>query len=266
MLNRYAVMGDPIAHSLSPAIHQWFANQTGQVLTYEKISMDPAYFEQYVVAFFAEGGKGLNVTMPFKERAFAMSDQVSTRCKQARAANTLWMESGQLHADNTDGLGFVRDIQHYVTLLGRRILVLGAGGAVRGILGPVLDACPASLTIVNRTPEKAHALQHDFPVIDICSLQRLETKSYDLIINATARYFDGESLALPKALMREKPFCYDLAYQETGITAFVAWARGLGCQAEDGLGMLVEQAAEAFSLWHGVMPETKGVLNHFRQD
>ena len=264
MPNRYAVMGHPVAKSLSPVIHQGFAHQTGEILHYEKILIDLAHFEQQVTEFFSQGGKGLNITLPCKVRAFAMSAKATPRCEQARAANTLWMHSGQLHADNTDGVGFLRDISRYVTLVGRRILILGAGGAARGILGPLLDASPAQLTIANRTLEKAQALQKEFLSIDVCALDALENKPYDVIINATSKSLDDASVILPTALMLAKPFCYDLAYQNNGTTAFVAWARNVGCQAEDGLGMLVEQAAEAFYIWHKMRPDTAEVLKHLR--
>ena len=265
MIARYAVMGYPVAHSLSPTIHQLFAEQTGRTLVYEKIQIDLPLFEQQVIEFFDQGGKGLNITLPCKLRAFEMSEQVSPRCSVAAAANTLWMQDGRLHADNTDGVGLLRDLSRYVALTGKNILLLGAGGAARGILGPLLEANPAQLTITNRTPETAIALQSQFPQANICSFtalsEQLEQCVYDVVINATSASLDGQNLVLPAALMATLPFCYDLAYSKTEATAFVASARALGCTAADGLGMLVEQAAEAFFIWHGVMPDTAPVLN-----
>jgi shikimate dehydrogenase len=265
MIERYAVMGYPVAHSLSPVIHQLFAKQTGRTLVYDKIQIDLSRFEQQVCDFFQQGGKGLNITLPCKQRAFAMSDHRCARCLEAGAVNTLWMQDGRLHADNTDGVGLLRDISRYVHLTGKNILLLGAGGAARGILRPLILANPAELTICNRTPERARALQLDFALSGFCSFAELdaqvEKKSYDVVINATSASIDDQGLALPAALMAAKPFCYDLAYSRTTPTAFVASARAFGCVAIDGLGMLVEQAAEAFFIWHGVMPSTAPVLS-----
>ena len=269
MLARFAVMGYPVSHSLSPVIHHLFAEQTGCQLIYEKIQIDLPRFEQQVGEFFSDGGKGLNITLPCKQRAFAMNVEVSARCAKARAANTLWMQAGHLHADNTDGVGFLRDITRYVHLAGTRILLLGAGGAARGILGPLLEANPAQVTIVNRTPEKAQALLLDFPQANSCTYANLpafiERGLFDIVINATSANFDVQNMTLPEALLMAKPFCYDLSYHMNEATAFVAWACGLGCVAIDGLGMLVEQAAEAFFIWHGVMPDTAPVLSLLRR-
>lgn len=265
MIARYAVMGHPVAHSLSPTIHQLFAEQTGCKLVYEKIQIDLLLFEQQVIEFFHRGGKGLNITLPCKLRAFAMSEQETPRSSVAAAANMLWMQDGLLHADNTDGVGLLQDLSRYVALTAKNILLLGAGGAARGILGPLLAANPAQLTITNRTPETAIALQSHFPQANTCSFtalqEQIEQRVYDVVINATSASLDGQNLVLPEALMAAQPFCYDLAYSRTGATPFVASARALGCKAADGLGMLVEQAAEAFFIWHGVMPDTAPVLN-----
>ena len=264
ILARYAVMGNPVAHSLSPRIHQLFARQTGIQLTYEKILVDIAGFEQQVENFFAKKGCGLNITLPFKQRAFAMSEKVSDRGVVAKAVNTLWMHEGRLHADNTDGVGLIKDLSRHVNVAGKAILLLGAGGAARGVLGPLLDAKPKRLTIVNRTAEKAHALQLDFLSANCCTVvdlaAHLETVSYDVVINATSASFQDSALNLPISLLIKAPFCYDLAYHENEETAFVLWARRFGCEAYDGLGMLVEQAAEAFFIWHGVMPDTAPIL------
>ena len=199
-----------------------------------------------------------------------MSDEPSPRCLEAQAANTLWMQAGRLHADNTDGIGLLRDLHRYVTITGKNILLLGAGGAARGIIGPLLAANPAQLMIANRTPEKAEALQEAFPMATSCAFtdipQQQERKPYDIVINATSASLEDQNLQLPAALMTTKPFCYDLAYRQNEATAFVAWARTFDCIAMDGLGMLVEQAAESFAIWHGVMPDTAPVLKQLTTD
>ncbi|MGQ3891490.1 shikimate dehydrogenase [Legionella sp. CNM-4043-24] len=251
---RCAVIGRPISHSLSPAIHQQFAGQFGMELVYERIEGHEQGFEQQVRDFFAAGGKGLNITLPFKERAFAMAGLQTPRCRKARAANTLWMENGRLHADNTDGAGLVNDLSRYVALQGRHLLVLGAGGAARGIIGPLLEAGISRLSLTNRDPVKAQALQQDFPVIHLAAFAKPEPA--DLIINATSAGVTGQALQLPEHLWASRPFCYDLSYSKTGSTPFVDSAKRHGCQAMDGLGMLIEQAAAAFYIWHGKKPDT----------
>ena len=264
-LAHYAVMGNPVAHSLSPVIHQLFAKQLGLEFVYEKILIDLPRFEEQVRMFFHEGGKGLNITLPCKLKAFAMSDKPSARCLKAGAANTLWMEAGRMYADNTDGVGLLRDLSRHINITGKAILLRGAGGAARGVLGPLLEANPARLTIVNRTEEKARALQLDFSNVNYCALnelaQHVERLSYDVVINATSSSLQGIDIQLPASLMALKPFCYDLAYREHQATHFVLYAKSFGCRAMDGLGMLVEQAAEAFFIWHGVMPDTAPVLS-----
>jgi len=259
MPNRYAVMGNPVAHSLSPAIHQLFAKETGIKLVYDKIQIIDAQFEQQVQDFFNAGGLGLNITLPCKERAFAMSEEPTARCLQAKAANTLWMNGGKLQADNTDGIGLLRDLSRYTHLAGKRILLVGAGGAARGIIGPLLGANPAHLTIANRTPDKAHRLQKEFPQISSSGFIELDA-GYDVVINATASGHRHQPLALPEMVFTAHPFCYDLAYCTHDPTDFVALAQGHDCMAVDGFGMLVEQAAEAFYTWHGVRPDTASVL------
>ena len=260
MLSSFAVIGKPITHSLSPMIHQHFAKQTNIQLTYEPILGDEHTFAEQVITFFNQNGKGLNITLPFKERAFALARQKTPRCLQAKAANTLWFANEQIHADNTDGIGLVRDLMRYMPLQGKKILILGAGGAARGIIHPLLAMNPANLTFVNRTEHKLMALKADFPAIQCSTLEHLNG-DYDLIINATSASIDNQAILLPAEIIRSKPFCYDLAYAQKGVTPFVCYAQDLGLQAIDGLGMLVEQAAEAFFIWHGVMPETKFVLD-----
>lgn len=259
MRGHYAVMGYPVAHSLSPMIHQLFAKQTGLFLTYEKIQIDLLGFEQQVTHFFSQGGKGLNITLPCKERAYALANHATPRCVTAKAANTLWYAADGLHADNTDGIGLLRDLARYMNLAGKRILILGAGGAARGIMAPLLEAKPAQLTLANRTPGKAQALCDDFPASVSCELSAL-TGTFDLIINATSASLSGQRLALPTTIIKPTTVCYDLAYSLKEPTPFVAWAQSQGVVAVDGLRMLIEQAAEAFSIWHGVMPDVNLLL------
>jgi len=263
MNNRYAVMGQPVDHSLSPIIHQLFARQTGCVLTYEKIQIKISSFEQQVAQFFSQGGKGLNITLPCKERAFALADHVTQRCFKAKAANTLWRDADGLQADNTDGIGLLRDLAHYIDVQGKHILLLGAGGAARGILAPLLAANPAQLTLANRTPEKAHALCKDFFPATSCGLSDLDGK-FDLIINATSASLSDQRLVLPAGIITSTSVCYDLAYNIRVSTPFVQWGQEHGCVTADGLGMLVEQAAEAFAIWHGVIPKVAPVLAYLR--
>ncbi len=259
MKNRYAVMGNPIAHSLSPIIHQLFAKQTGHELIYEKIQIDLPRFEQQVEQFFEQGGKGLNITMPCKQAAFTLADHATARCLKARAANTLWHTLDGLQADNTDGIGLLRDLTRYLDLAGKRVLLLGAGGAARGVLAPLLAAHPAQLILANRTLEKAQALSLEFVPALSCRLDDL-CGVFDLIINATSADHTEKNIALSSTLTTPTTVCYDFAYRKQASTPFVAWAQSHGCVGVDGLGMLVEQAAEAFFIWHGVMPDVLPVL------
>lgn len=248
-------MGNPIAHSLSPEIHELFAEQTGILLCYEKIEVSASRFEDSVMDFFNQGGMGLNITLPFKERAYAMAQVKSTRCQQAGAANTLWMKNGVLHADTTDGVGLLRDLGRHTHLTNKTIVLLGAGGAARGVIGALLQENPAQLILSNRSIEKAQALQQIYPSITIRRFEEL-TESYDILINATSASLEDKHLPLPKTILVNHPFCYDLAYARDGITPFVQWAQSQGVHAIDGIGMLIEQAAESFYIWHGVMPDT----------
>ena len=263
VFTRYAVMGNPVAHSLSPLIHQLFAKQCGHVLSYEKIQIDLSRFEHQVIQFFHEGGRGLNITLPCKLRAFALAKRSTPRCVEAKAANTLWMEDGILQGDNTDGVGLVRDVGRYIDLAGKTILLLGAGGAARGVLGSLLGTKPRELMLANRTLEKAQVLGKEFPLIKISRLADL-TGTFDVIINATSASLSDENLGLSEQVMKTKPFCYDLAYNKEQPTSFVNWARHRDCVAIYGLGMLVEQAAEAYFIWHGTMPDTMPVMKVLR--
>lgn len=263
MTLRCAVIGNPIGHSLSPLIHQYFAEQVGLSLTYTKIQGDDQWFEEQVKCFFNQGGKGLNITAPYKERAFAMALLKTPRCQQALSANTLWMKDGQLLADNTDGAGLINDLKRSIDLTNKQLLICGAGGAARGIIMPLFEAKAAKITLVNRTLEKAQRLLTDFPFIHCVAANAIES-SIDVIINATSANFEGKTWVFPESLMATKPFCYDLAYAVDEPTAFVSYAIQYDCPSMDGLGMLVEQAAEAFFIWHGVRPETTEVLNRIR--
>lgn len=264
MLFRCAVIGKPIAHSWSPFIHQRFAEQVKLALRYEKILGSDLDFEQQVRAFFAHQGRGLNVTLPFKQRAFHLAAKASAACIKAGAANTLWLEAGELWADNTDGLGLVRDLERHLSLAECRILILGAGGAARGIIHPLLDCLPACLVVANRSRPPLTQLAADIPSIQCVELAELSGE-FDLIINATSAGVAAEPLVLPRQLMLNRPFCYDLTYQQQGATPFVLYAQQHGAQAVDGLGMLVEQAAESFVLWHGQRPEPLEVLAELRR-
>jgi len=262
-MKRFAVIGNPIAHSLSPIIHQRFGEQTHIALTYEKILGGDYLFEQQVGDFFNEGGKGINVTLPFKQKAFALAQQTTSRCALAGAANALWLSDGILHADNTDGAGLLRDLDHYLQLPKKEILILGSGGAARGIIHPLMNQNPANLVVASRSEEKAKEFQNDFPQVNCIKLAQL-SGTFDLIINATSAGLTGDFVALPKEMMINKPFCYDLAYSIQTDTAFVNYAKAQQCAATDGLGMLVEQAAEAFYLWNGILPTTQNLLKQLR--
>lgn len=278
MTDRYAVIGHPVAHSKSPRIHAAFAAQTGQDLVYDRVEGRVADFEAQVRELVAQGLRGLNVTLPFKERALALAGAQtrSPAAVVAGAANTLWFEGEVVHADNTDGCGLMADLQGRLgwPLAGARILVLGAGGAVRGILGPLAAAHPACLQICNRTLDRAqqmvlamgpllpssggglsvlepHQLQHQPP--------------FDLVVNGTSASLSGETLTLPPNLFHRHAQAYDLAYRAEGPTVFMEQARAAGVRhVEDGLGMLVEQAADAFQRWRGVRPRTAPVLAALR--
>ena len=266
---RYAVVGNPIGHSLSPAIHTRFAEQTGEPVHYERIEAPLEGFEQAVRAFFAEGGGGLNVTVPFKQHAWELADEHTERAARAEAVNTLWEDAqGRLHGDNTDGAGLVRDLvaNSGVELAGARVLVLGAGGAVRGILTPILATGPEQVIIANRTLEKARVLcQHfaDQGRLEASTFEALEGP-FDVIINGTSASLQGELPPLADTLVGEHTVCYDMMYG-SGTTAFNAWAGQRGAaRTLDGLGMLVEQAAESFLQWRGVRPDTAPVIAALR--
>lgn len=273
MSDRYAVIGHPIAHSQSPFIHAAFARQTGQDICYEAILAPLDGFAAAVHAFRQAGGKGMNVTLPFKLDALALADSASERARRAGAANTLRFEGAQIFADNTDGIGLVRDLRQRLALplTGQRILILGAGGAARGVIEPLLAARPALLAIANRSVEKAHALRTAFA--ELAESTALASggfadfagAAFDLVINATSASLGGSELALPAGVFAEGALAYDMAYG-LGETPFLKSACALGAaRFADGLGMLVEQAAESFYLWRGVRPTTAPVLAQLRE-
>lgn len=264
--DRYAVFGHPIRHSKSPRIHGLFAVQTGQSLIYTAEEVPPKSFETRLAEFLAAGGKGLNCTVPLKELAYRVADRRSERVARAKAANTLRLEAdGRLYADNTDGIGLLRDltVNLGLSLAGRRILLLGAGGASRGILAPLLEQGPARIVIANRTADKAIQLAREFTglgAIEGGGLTGLGGERFDLVLNATAASLSGHAPDLPANLLLPGAACYDLAYGSEP-TAFVRWGEQAGAALSvDGVGMLVEQAAEAFLLWRGVRPDTGPVI------
>lgn len=264
-IDRYAVFGHPIKHSKSPKIHKLFAEQTGQPLSYEAFDVPAEGFEYEVIRFFDEGGKGLNCTVPLKELAWQFAGNKSRRAEQSKAVNTLALQAdGTILGDNTDGIGLVTDLtrHHAVTLAGAGILILGAGGATRGILGPILEQKPKTLMIANRTVGKAVELAGEFSGAGVsgCGFNDLGKTRFDLIINATSASLSNELPPLPDGLLADNGVCYDLAYSNQP-TAFVHWGRQQNARKSlDGLGMLVEQAAEAFFIWRNVRPDTKPVL------
>ncbi|MGZ5015307.1 MAG: shikimate dehydrogenase [Methylobacter sp.] len=266
LIDRYAVFGHPIKHSKSPRIHSLFAEQTDQTLEYTAVEVPAEQFQTAVAAFFAEGGKGLNCTVPLKELAWNYANHKTERAELSKAVNTLALQAdGSLLGDNTDGIGLVTDLMtnHAITLSGIRILVLGAGGASRGIIGPILQLSPENLVIANRTIEKAAILAsefHDKGPVTGCGFDELANRKFDLILNATSASLSGQLPPLPAGLLAAGGNCYDLAYGNEP-TAFVRWGlENHAAKSLDGLGMLVEQAAEAFFIWRGVRPQTRPVI------
>lgn len=270
-IDQYRVFGNPIHQSKSPNIHKAFAQATDQHINYQAQLVKDDEFEETVKDFFAKGGKGLNITVPFKQRAFAMAQVLSAAAKKAEAANTLYLNAqGQLVAENTDGMGLVRDICNNLKgqLAAKRILVLGAGGAVRGVLQPVLAQFPTQVVIANRTYSKAcdlAALFTDIGPIQATPMAQLKGP-FDWIINGTSASLAGDIPPLPQGLITNTSRCYDMMYSAQ-TTVFNEWALNQGAQqADDGLGMLVEQAAQSFNLWRGVLPPTDEVLLTLRRE
>lgn len=264
--DHYAVVGHPVAHSLSPFIHSLFARQTEQSLTYRLMDVAPERFAERVREFFAAGGQGVNITLPHKTRAMALADELTERARLAGAVNTLAARrDGSLLGDNTDGAGLVQDLSVNLgwSVRDRSVLLIGAGGAARGVIAPLLALAPRRIVIANRTAERAVALAEVFAglgALEGCGFTDLAEQRFELIINATSASLTGELPAVPAAAFGADTLCYDMAYGR-GDTPFTRWARELGCRdAMPGWGMLVEQAAESFRLWRGVRPLTAPVL------
>lgn len=272
MIDTYAVMGHPIKHSQSPVIHAQFAQQTNQLLEYRAIHVPPGDLADAVRQFHTRGGKGLNITLPFKEEAWLLCKARTPRAQQAGAVNTIWFDQmGQACGDNTDGVGLVRDltVNQGVEVAGRRVLVLGAGGAVRGILGPLMSAGPVRLVVANRNPARAAALVERFAEhgqLLASDFPQLAGLSFDLVINGTSASLSGTVPDIPDKVLAEGACCYDLAYSHDP-TPFVRWGKSSGAAiAVDGLGMLVEQAAESFYRWRGVRPDSVAVIARLRRE
>ncbi|MGR9014556.1 MAG: shikimate dehydrogenase [Gammaproteobacteria bacterium] len=267
LIDHYAVFGHPINHSKSPRIHRLFAEQTGQALAYTAQDVPAEQFQTAVAAFFSEGGKGLNCTVPLKELAWSYADHKTERAQLSKAVNTLALQAdGSVLGDNTDGIGLASDLidNHGLDLSGIRILILGAGGASRGIILPLLEQAPKTLVIANRTVDKAVNLAAEFhnkgPITG-CGFEDLKNRQFDLILNATSASLSGQLPPLPAGLLEENGVCYDLAYGNEP-TAFVRWGlENHAAKSLDGVGMLVEQAAEAFFIWRGIRPNTRPVID-----
>ena len=275
-MSKYAVLGNPVSHSKSPLIHSMFAQQTDQTMSYVAIPLEENEFEGFVRNFFADGGGGLNVTVPFKGNAFALAASCSPRAELAQAVNTLFLDvNGDICGDNTDGVGLVTDLKlnNKVAISGQRVLILGAGGAVRGIMAALVYEQASAITIVNRDVSKAELLAEEMqsmaPIAAMSYAMLQEDanngRSYDLIINGTSSSLKGEMPKLDAKVIAPGCCCYDLMYSATD-TLFLQWAKQEGARKSiDGLGMLVEQAAEAFALWRGVRPNTASVMAQLRE-
>jgi shikimate dehydrogenase len=270
VMDKYAVIGNPIAHSKSPIIHAQFAQQTGQALSYVALYSEVPDFEAAVRRFRDQGGSGLNVTVPFKHRAYALADVRTDRAERGRSVNTLTFGSSGIIGDNTDGAGLVRDLTHNLRceLHGQRILLMGAGGAAYGVCGPLLEQQPALLIVVNRSVEKAQSLCEHFnpgatsAVLRGCGYGDLSENVFDLVINATSAGLSDTMPPLPTGLFAQGAVAYEMVYGKD--TPFLEFALREGARAADGLGMLVEQAAESFYVWRQVRPQTTPVIAHLR--
>lgn len=266
MTDRYGVIGHPIAHSKSPVIHRLFADLSGQDMSYEALDIPPETLIPRVRQLFANGFRGLNVTLPHKTEVIRLTSRLSSRAELAGAVNTLIVHSdGAIEGDNTDGAGLVTDLRQNLRtrLAGTRILILGAGGATRGIVPALFDAKPRDILVANRALDRAHVLARDFRVlgkIAACRFEELGGQQFDLVINATSAGLKGEIPPFPASILGPSTLCYDLSYAMQD-TPFLAWARSHGAgRVAQGWGMLVEQAAESFYRWRGVRPDTRPVL------
>jgi shikimate dehydrogenase len=270
MTDAYAVFGNPIAHSKSPLIHAAFARQTRQDLSYDALLAPLDGFAEAVSSFQTQGGRGANVTVPFKEQAYVLATRLTPRAQAAGAVNTLKFEAESLLGDNTDGAGLVRDLVENLSfsMAGKRVLLMGAGGAARGVVLPLLEQKPAGVFIANRTAAKAVELARHFSDPEAASkiqgggYEALVGRQFDLVINATAASLAGDLPPLPEDVFAPGALAYDMMYGKD--TLFLAFARSRGARTADGLGMLVEQAAEAFLLWRGIRPETAPVIQMLR--
>lgn len=273
MPDKYAVIGNPIAHSKSPLIHRTFALQTMQDIKYSRVLAPLGGFSDVVMSLRDEGFKGVNVTVPFKLEAFSLANHLTARARSAGAVNTLIFRQDGITGDNTDGMGLVRDIQSNLglSLKGLRILLIGAGGAAEGVLHPILEQGPSVLVIANRTLDKAHHMvdkaaglaSSKHVLLSACAFEGLQGQSFDLVINATSTGLSDMQLPLPDGIFAEGALAYDMMYGRE--TPFMGFARGHGAaKVADGLGMLVEQAAEAFFVWRGVRPQTQPVIQMIR--
>ena len=268
--DRYAVIGNPIAHSKSPEIHLLFAEQVGKHIAYEKIQTNKDGFAQAATRFFEAGGLGLNVTLPFKHDAYSFVNQHTDFARHAGAVNTIIRQGADNYLGaNTDGIGLLRDLKKTLRLqlLGKSILIIGAGGVTKGIVEPLLHENPVELIVANRTVSKAAAITEDFRAIgkvQSCSLNQIPSKPYDLILHATSAVLQNTELVLPTEIIGPQTHCYDLSYSDSA-TPFMRWAKARGAtNVVDGFGMLLEQAAESFYLWHGKRPDTAMVCGYLR--
>ncbi|VAW63833.1 Shikimate 5-dehydrogenase I alpha [hydrothermal vent metagenome] len=271
IIERYAVIGNPIAHSKSPAIHSAFAKQTGEQLNYTAERVEPGRVKEFIDSFSQQNGKGLNITVPFKQDAYELATHLSERAKRAGAVNTLSINENSLSGDTTDGVGLLNDLKknHGQTIQNKQVLVIGAGGAVRGTLEPLLLEKPENLVVVNRTLSKAQQLTEifsDLGDISACSFNELQGKQFDLIINGTSASLSGDLPPLPEQLFAENACAYDMMYA-SAATVFMHWAKEQQAKyIYDGLGMLVEQAAESFYIWRNKYPETQSVIKQLRTE
>ncbi len=270
-IDNYCVMGNPIAHSKSPQIHTAFAKQTQQKLFYQAIQVDEGKFAEAINQFQERGGKGLNITLPFKGDAWEVAAHRSQRAERALAVNTIsFNDDGKIIADNTDGIGLLRDltVNYRLSIKNKRVLILGAGGAVRGILDPLFDEEPEQIVIANRTVVRAEDIADIFSNrgdITACGFDELAGQRFDLVINGTSASLQGDVPPLPENLLNKDACCYDMMYLAFD-TPFITWAKTHGAaKAIDGLGMLVEQAAESFLIWRGVRPDTAPVIKRLQK-
>lgn len=263
--DKYAVIGYPVAHSWSPFIHGLFAKQLGHSISYSRLEVSPEELTDRVVEFFAADGKGLNVTLPHKQAACLIARERTPRAEMAGAVNTLALRSDGVFGDNTDGAGLIADLARNLSfeLRGTRVLLLGAGGAARGVLGPLLEADPEYLEIANRNEERARELAREFSTLGAvhgCGFDSISDSTFDLVLNATSASLQDTIPPIPPGVIGPTTLCYDMAYGK-GDTAFTRWSKSAGAgRAETGWGMLVEQAAESFLVWRGVKPDTAPVI------